>query len=573
MRSIKLSAVDGQQAVDVTGQIQSLKLDQFAIGSAAINASVRDLFGTPAIEGKVAGRDLVASGYSIDRLDATARQTGATTDFSVEGTMASDRTLAAAGLAPLQLTATGSLSGRTVTIASIEANGKGGLQVRGSGTVPLDGPGLAIKVTGSAPLALGNRFVADRGGQLSGTAKLDASVTGSLAAPKFSGGVSTSGAGYIDPQLNLRLTGITGRANLAGERLEIETLTAQLATGGSIAVGGSVGLGSELPADLSVRLNSARYADGNLFVATVSGNLQLSGNLQGSSLLSGAINVERADITVPESFGDNTALLATEHVNTPAAVATTLRRAAADGSGTQTAQRAPSVVQLDVKVSAPNQIFIRGRGLDAEVGGSLVLKGTVTDMQPVGGFSLNRGRLSILGQRVTFEKGTVTLVGDLDPFLDFVARTEGEGITVFVNVVGRPSELDISFTSNPALPQDEVLSRLLFQRSMGELTPLQLAKLAGAAAELAGGSNTSLVDSLRDKVGLDDLDVVTGADGNLAVQAGTYVQDNIYLGVQAGTDGDTRVTVNLDITDDIRARASTGTNGDTGLGVFYESDY
>ena len=230
-------------------------------------------------------------------------------------------------------------------------------------------------------------------------------------------------------------------------------------------------------------------------------------------------------------------------------------------------------MQLDVNVSAPNQIFVRGRGLDAEVGGSVRLTGSVNDIRPVGGFELTRGRLAILGQRVTFEDGLVTLVGDLDPYLDFTARTDGDGITVFVNVTGRVSDLDISFSSNPALPEDEVLSRLLFNRSMGELTPLQLGRLAGAAAELAGGGGSSLSESLRARAGLDDLDIVTGEDGNLAVQAGAYVQDNIYLGVQAGADGSSRVTVNLDVTDDLKARVSTGTDGDSSIGIFYETDY
>ena len=80
-------------------------------------------------------------------------------------------------------------------------------------------------------------------------------------------------------------------------------------------------------------------------------------------------------------------------------------------------------------------------------------------------------------------------------------------------------------------------------------------------------------NSLRDRAGLADLDIVTDESGNVAVQAGRYIQDNIYLGVQAGADGNTRVTVNLDITDDIKARASTGIDGESSVGVFYEGDY
>jgi translocation and assembly module TamB len=197
----------------------------------------------------------------------------------------------------------------------------------------------------------------------------------------------------------------------------------------------------------------------------------------------------------------------------------------------------------------------------------------VTDIQPVGGFSLNRGRLSILGQRVTFESGEVTLVGDLDPYVNLVARTEGDGITVFVTVAGRVSEIEVTFSSNPTLPQDEVLSRLIFNRPMSELSPLQLAKLAGAAAELAGGGGGSLVDSLREATGLDDLDVVTDSSGNVAVQAGRYIQDNIYLGVTAGANGESKVNVNLDITKDLKARGSVGADGNSSVGVFYEKDF
>jgi translocation and assembly module TamB len=175
---------------------------------------------------------------------------------------------------------------------------------------------------------------------------------------------------------------------------------------------------------------------------------------------------------------------------------------------------------------------------------------------------------------VTLDSGEVTLVGDLDPFLNLNASVAGDGLTAFVTVSGRISEIEVNFSSQPALPQDEVLARILFKRSVGELSPLQIARLAAAAAELAGGSSgNSLVDSLRERAGLADLDIVTDEGGNVAVQAGRYIQDNIYLGVQAGANGNTRVTVDLDITDDVKARASTGLNGESSVGVFYESDY
>src|SRR5690606_14159090 len=120
----------------------------------------------------------------------------------------------------------------------------------------------------------------------SGTANLRARVSGSISSPQFSGTVSTGGAGYVDPELNLRLTDIGGSATLSGQRLVVDNLSAQLSTGGSVSIGGSVGLTGGNDADLSIRLNDARYADGNMFVATVAGDLRFTGQLARDPLLS-----------------------------------------------------------------------------------------------------------------------------------------------------------------------------------------------------------------------------------------------------------------------------------------------
>src|SRR5690606_37547744 len=148
--------------------------------------------------------------------------------------------------------ASGSYAGSTVTLASVTANGSGGLSVTGSGRVPMAGNGLAFNLSGSAPLALANRFIADRGARASGTASFDAQVGGSLSNPQFAGSVSTSGAEYVDPELSLRLTGIAGRASLAGTSANIESLSANLATGGSVSASGTVGLTGSMPANLAL---------------------------------------------------------------------------------------------------------------------------------------------------------------------------------------------------------------------------------------------------------------------------------------------------------------------------------
>jgi translocation and assembly module TamB len=521
----------------------------------------------------------VAPGQDLGgTLSGTARLTGTFADpaaaFRLRGVGVSAAALQSAGAAPLEINASGNFAGKVLTLSSAEASGPQGLSVSASGRLPVSGTGVELAVRGEAPLALANRFLAERGAQASGTLQANATVSGSLKNPSIRGMFSTQGAEFVDPESNTRLRSIAIMGTIDGDRVTLRNASANLAAGGSVAAEGTISLdaASAFPADLRITLNDARYADGNLVVATVGGTLTVSGGLARDPLIAGTVNVSRAEITVPDSFGGGAAALDVKHRNAPAGVQATLKRARAD-DGTPTPTSRPSVARLDVTVNAPARIFVRGRGLDAELGGSVRLTGPVTDIHPVGGFELIRGRLGILGQRITFDEGTVTLVGDLDPFLNFVARSGGNDITVFITVTGRASDISVKFSSQPELPEDEVLARLIFNRSINELSAFQIAQLAAAAAELAGGSDTSLLGSLRGATGLDDLDVVTDSEGNAAVRAGRYIQDNIYLGVEAGAQGTTRGTINLDITEDLKARGAVGSGGDSSLGVFYEKDY
>ncbi|WP_084032906.1 translocation/assembly module TamB domain-containing protein [Chelativorans sp. J32] len=543
----------------------------FSQGQMAVDINLRS-FPLSLLNTRIPGQDLGGSLTGSARVTGTLQNPAAT--FNAEATGLTARTLSSVGAAPLNVSALGSFAGNSVDLRTLSASGPAGLSISASGRIPLMGGGLALNLRGSAPLSLANRLLADRGTQLAGTALADLQIGGSLAVPAISGTLSTSGASVVDPGSNLRLTGISVEAALSGETVTIRSGSAAVAEGGTVSLSGTVSTNASagFPADLAMRLNEARYADGELVTATVSGQLRLTGPITRDPLLSGNIEISRAEILVPDSFGGSAASLNVRHINPSPAVEETLERARAD-DGTPMPSARPSVMRLDVNINAPARIFVRGRGLDAELGGSVQITGPVTSVQPVGGFRLIRGRLSILAQRITFDEATVSLVGDLDPFLDFVARSEGSDITVFITVRGRVSDPEVVFSSQPELPQDEVLARLLFNRGVDQLSPLQLAQLAAAAAELAGGSDTSLLGSLRSATGLDELDIVTTDEGNAAVRAGRYIQENVYLGVEAGAGGTTRGTINLDLTDNLRVRGGVGSNGDSDLGIFYERDY
>ncbi|MCV9906338.1 translocation/assembly module TamB [Brucella sp. HL-2] len=562
--------VTGGGGIDVTAK-GGVPLGQ---GDMAVDINLANLPLT-ALNGAVKGQDLAGN------VTGTARITGPLTNpaasFNLRGTGLAAKPLRDNGLAPLSLQAAGNYAAKAVDISSLTVDGPQGLNVTANGKVPFSGQGLGVNVSGSLPLALANRFLADRGAQASGTLSLTASVSGGFDKPQLRGMFSTSGAQFIDPETNVRLNNINVMGAMEGETITLRQVNAAFGSGGAISATGTISTNAaaNFPANIDIKLDRARYADGKLVVATVNGGISITGPLMRDPLISGRIDVDRAEITVPENLGGGAAYVPVRHINTPKNVQATLDRAKVETrrSRVPTPTARPTVPRLDVTVNAPNQIFVRGRGLDTELGGRVRLTGPVTDIKPVGSFDLIRGRIGILGQRITFDEGHVTLVGDLNPQLNFVARSEGDDITAIVTVTGTVDNLNIVFSSSPELPQDEVLAHLIFKRSIGELSAFQIAQLAAAAAELAGGSNNSLMGKLRQGTGLDDIDVVTDSKGETAVRAGRYIRDNIYLGVEAGSGGSTKGTVNLDISRNLKVKGALGSEGDSSGGIFYEKDY
>ncbi|MFO1209585.1 MAG: translocation/assembly module TamB domain-containing protein, partial [Amaricoccus sp.] len=508
---------------------------------------------------------------------ATGPLADPTVAFNLRGDGIDATVLDTNGFPPLNLTAAGQYRGQALRLDSARVTGAGGLDLTGSGTVPFAGPGLDASVTGTAPLSIVNPLLAERTAEATaGQLRINFTARGSLAAPDLNGRVSLTGGALVDPQTNLRLQAMAFEAALSGNAVVLESFRTDVATGGNITAQGRVGLGRGFPADLTMRMNNVRYTDGNFVSTQVSGNLALNGPLVGGGgKLSGTIDLGRTEISIAEGLGASSQVVdQIDHYRPPAAVQQTLDRARVGTEARQSSGPSGPGIGLDVRIRAPAQIFVRGRGLDVELGGELRIQGTTSDIQPVGQFDLRRGRLIILGQRIEFDQGNLQLVGNLDPQLYFVAQTRSGDVTAFVTVQGRASAPQITFSSEPALPQDEVLARVLFNRATQNLSAFQMAQLAAAAAELAGGGGgPGFLGEIRGATGLDDLDIITQEDGSTAVRAGKYVSKNVYVDVQSDTRGISTAEINLTVNDNLTARGSVASDGNTTIGLFFERDF
>ena len=432
---------------------------------------------------------------------------------------------------------------------------------------------IDLHAVGALDLAMLDPLLTASGRRMAGRVSLDAAVGGTLQAPRISGAARLAAGAIEDFALGVHIADISGRVDASGNTIRLNGLQGR-AGPGTLGVSGSVDMsGRGLPVDLEIVAHNARPLASDLLTAALDADMRLRGEALGRLVLAGRIDVLHAEIGIPKRM--------------PAQVPVLDVRVA--GEPPPPPPSAPLAVGLDLVVTA-RQVAVRGRGLFAELAGSIKVGGSTAAPQPLGSFHMVRGNVSIAGQTLTFDKGEVGFNGGslTDPSLDFVATSDTSTISASLSIGGTASNPKITLSSTPELPQDEVLAQLLFHRRNASLSPFELAEVASSLAELSGAASGSgdPLGGIRQRLGLEQLSIGTAANGNATLQAGRYVAPGVYLGAQqGGGSNSSQAKIEIDIAKGLKAvgTVGTGTNATPGatpadsagtsLGLKYQFDY
>ena len=516
--------------------------------------------------------DAVSPGLGLEgTLSGKAQATGAASDpkatWDLTWSGASAAQIAAYNLPAMTVKSDGRYENKRVTQTTVAAIGGGQLTAKGSVNLGAKPAALDMKVAGALPLSLAQRRLLNAGLRLDGTANLDMTIGGTIAQPQYGGTISGSNLTAVGLDTGVTIKSLNVNARFSPQQLEVTSLSGELG-GGALSGSGTLGLGQGMPADFSLTIKNGTYQDGAIVKANFDADMKFVGPLAGSPALSGKILLKRTDITIPETIAGKISPLSVKHVNAPADVRQQTRELDGEEGGSSGGGGA---IQLDLTVQAPGQIFVRGRGLQAELGGTVQIKGTSASPVTSGGFTLRRGTLGVLSRQLTFTKGTISFLGSFDPRLDFAATTSTSEAEVTVSVTGNASDPKITFSSSPEMPQDEILAQLLFGQSLSNLSAGQIAQLASAVATLGGNDP---LDRLRQSLGVDSINLTTDEENNTSVNLGKNIGDKLRLGVQQGTASSSgRVTIDLDINKTLRARGEVGEDGNSKAGIYFEKEY
>ena len=349
---------------------------------------------------------------------------------------------------------------------------------------------------------------------------------GTLAKPQFQGSADLTKGSFDDVAAGLRLRDLALHAEASADQVSVKSLSANDGSGGTVTGQGLVGLGRDAPSSLTLALKRFKLIDNELVEAIASGTATIIRAADGRATATGDLIIDHADVVGDARTTASVVSLDVIERNRPV-VEQVVEKAAI---------KVPAVA-LDVRLQAARGIFVRGRGLDAELAMDARVTGNTAAPVLSGKATVVRGEYDFAGKRFTFDdRGAIYLATRPDRIrLDLTATREDTNLTAVIVIKGTAAKPLISLTSTPVLPNDEVLSQVLFGRSASQLSPLEAAQLASAVTGLATGGGLDVIGNLRSFARLDRLALGGGTAGSgVTVSGGKYVTDNIYVELTGG---------------------------------------
>lgn len=402
---------------------------------------------------------------------------------------------------------------------------------------------------------------------LSGPVSVGADVSGRLADPRIRGVVRSSGARIESALTGTVLNDVEAQGRFNGSRLVFDRFSARDGRQGTVSGTGAFEFAAVrgIGIDLNLQANRARLINTDSIGATVTGPIAIrsegaGGTISGQVRLDGSrYRLGRATATAPLPR------LNIREINRP------------DGDDEDVALALPW--KLDLKAQAPGGLIVTGLGLSSEWSADLAITGEPTNPVINGRADLVRGDYEFAGREFQIDRGSIRFNGEVpaNPALDIVANADTQGLNATIRVSGSAERPEITFQSVPALPEDELLSRLLFGTSITNLSAPEALQLAAAVAALQNGEGgLNPINAVRRAAGLDRLRILPAdpqTGQGTSVAAGKYLTRRVYAEIVTDGQGYSATRLEFQVTRWLSLLSSISTIGRQSVNVRVSRDY
>jgi len=361
---------------------------------------------------------------------------------------------------------------------------------------------------------------------LSGRVSTAGTLAGTLNTLVATGQGALTQGRFRDVSTGLELQNLQVDTAFGDDGLTVKRFSGADARGGAVDGQGAVSFAEGGASTFTLNLKHFQLLDNDLGRATASGAVTVTHPAKGQGKLTGSLSVDRADIVA--ATPTPTGVVPMDVVE--------IHQTVQDGDEAAPTRALGPPILLDVTIKAPRGVYVKGRGLNVELSLDAHVGGDLANPSLGGVARVVAGNYDFAGKRFDVDNAGVINLGSSpsEIRLDLSATWQDPTITALVQVRGTAAKPEIKLTSVPVLPQDEVLSRVLFGESASQLAPAQAAELASALASLAGGGGFDVIGNLRQFAGLDRLALGSTQAAVTTISGGKYINKNVYLELTGG---------------------------------------
>lgn len=430
---------------------------------------------------------------------------------------------------------------------------------------PLD---LALEAQGFVGSVI-HLFVPDTH-RFSGTFDAKLHMVGTMAEPQMEGYIHVTNGEYQSLHTASLLRNLNATLEAEGNTLRLQHLSADDARKGRLKASGELTLSKSrhYPFLISSKLRRCTLVDKDHLQAVFDGEVELTGNTRGGEL-TGSLEVVEADLSIPEDMTHKVPALELTYINQPPDAPLPL--------STSKDQSWP--LKLNLQVKADSQIFVRGRGLSSEWEGKAKVQGTTENPSLYGDLRLTRGDFIFVGRAFVIKQGEIHFDGPVtkNTTLSITALLSLPQFEVEAILSGAVREPTLQLKSNPSAPLKEILARMLFEKGLNDISPLQGLELAQTVLALTNGTPDP-VGALRKNIGLDRLDISHSPENanDISLHAGKYIAPGVFLSLNKSfSSGSDSVSLEMRLSDHIKAEGhvSAGAGSSSKFSLKWKKDY
>ncbi len=359
-----------------------------------------------------------------------------------------------------------------------------------------------------------------------------------LSSPSIRGSMELKNGSYENYFTGTLVKEVNAFARAENHQVTLERVTAKDSKDGALTGTGYLTLKEKFPFLVQAQLEKVNAVNFEMIGGTVSGPMEISGSTDETKLKADVV-VDKAEGEIPDSLPAGIPTLSVTYLHKPAE------------ESSETPVKSASTFHLDIHFnappSAPGKVLVRGRGLRSEWGGDIHLIGPTSDLKATGSLSLLRGDFSFAGQIFKLEEGEIILGNKLaeEAYIKIKATLPLAEYTITAMLTGPVTSPVLTFQSTPYLPTSSILSYILFNKDIPEISTVQAVQLAQMIVTLSGKMGPDVLETIRKGLGVDRLNIISCEDG-VAIQIGKYLTRGVMVTLAQGTDS-SQVVVEVEL--------------------------